>query len=192
MARALESRKRVFERLASLRLEVLSRLSDRHAEIDFQRKVGLSLLQCRMLGLIGSNGEMTFKRVYRDTGLEKSHASRIVTSLIEAGLLRKASDPADQRSIVLTPTARGKKLHKQVMLIAVKRNDRWLEVLSPEQRAQFLTCIDLLTQQSRKLAARMHSPTGSTRPKGTRRTGTIGVGKTSRRRVAASKNAVQV
>lgn len=163
-----------FQRLVSLRLDVLARLSDRHADIDYRRNVGLSLLQCRVLGVVGSHGEMTFQSAYRETGIEKSHASRIVASLISVGLLKKTSDPDDQRSIILGVTRRGAKVHKQVLRLGVDRNNRWLEPLSAEQREMFLDCIDLLTQQARKLAARTQSSIGGARPKGGSRADTRG------------------
>lgn len=158
MERTREQRKRGFQQLVSFQLGILTRLSDRHADLDYQRKLGLSLLQCRVLGIVGSHGEMTFKNVCRDTGIEKSHASRIVTSLVEAGLFSKTSDPNDQRSIILRPTVRGKKMHEQVLTVATDRNTRWLAPLSKEQSEVFLDCVELLTQQARKLSARTLSP----------------------------------
>ncbi len=158
MSRTATGRKSTFQKLASFRLDLLARLSERHADVTYRRKVGLGILQCRVLGIVGSNGEMSFKAICRETGIEKSHASRIVASLIELGLFHKAADPSDQRSIILKPTASGRKTHKQVLLIALERNDRWLEALSAEQRDVFLHCMDLLTQQARKLAIRIKAP----------------------------------
>ena len=188
MVRAPKGRKSAFQKLASFRLDLLARLSQRHADVDYRRKVGLSLLQCRVLGIVGSQGEMTFKNICRETGIEKSHASRVVASLIELELFHKASDPNDQRSIVLRPTARGRKVHKQVLLVALERNDRWLETLSAEQRDLFLSCIDLLTQQARKLAVRMKFSGSATRPKVGLRAGAIRSGEAQRRPVPVSKS----
>ena len=158
MVRSTGKEKTSFKHLASFRLQLLAKLAQRHADADYQRKIGLSILQCRILGLVGSAGEMSFREICRDTGVEKSHASRLVASLIEAGLFAKHNDPDDQRSFIVKPTAKGRKLHREIYRVAVERNDRWLQVLPKDKRDVFFACIDALMQQSRKLAVKVKSP----------------------------------
>jgi len=147
-----------FHRLPSFRLELLARLAERHADADFRRTFGLGILQCRLVGLVGSQGDTRFGEICRQTGIEKSHASRIVSSLIDLGLFEKYSDPSDQRSTIVRTTPAGKALHARMLSAAVARNRDWLQVLTPEQRDTFLACVDILTAQAQHLAQ------GSTRP----------------------------
>jgi len=147
-----------FHCLPSFRLELLARLAERHADADFRRTVGLGILQCRILGLVGSQGETRFGAICHQTGIEKSQASRIVSSLIDLGLFEKFSDPQDQRSIIVRATPAGKAVHARIYAAAVARNETWLGALSAPQRDTFLACLDILATEAQRLAA------GSPRP----------------------------
>lgn len=156
---------RSFQKFASLRLDLLARVSQRHADRDYRERLGLGLLQCRMIGLVGSQGPMTFKALCKATEVEKSHASRLVAGLTERGIFQTTSAPADQRSVIIALSAYGKKIHEQVYRLASERNERWLRVLSEEQRGVFFACMDALMQEARKLSVRAAAPKPK-RPKG--------------------------
>jgi DNA-binding MarR family transcriptional regulator len=149
---------RSFQKFASLRLDLLARVSQRHADKDYRERLGLGLLQCRMIGLVGSQGPMTFKALCKATEVEKSQASRLVAGLTERGIFQTTSAPADQRRVIIALSAYGKKIHEQVYRLASERNERWLRVLTEEQREVFFACMDALMQQARKLSVRVGAP----------------------------------
>lgn len=141
---------RNFHQLASLRLETLARQSKRYADADYRRKMGLGVLQCRVIGIVGSQGTLTFRGLCIRTEIEKSYASRLVANLVDLGFLRRSCDSSDQRSFVVALTAAGRRAYNQIYRIAVQRTDTWLAALSPEQREMFFACIDILERESRK------------------------------------------
>jgi DNA-binding MarR family transcriptional regulator len=159
---------RNFQLLASLRVEILARHSQRYADADFRRKIGLGALQCRIIGLVGSQGPLDLRRLCVETDMEKTYASRLVAKLAALGLLKKSSDPRDQRSFAIALTTAGRRTYDRIFRIAFERNESWLAVLSPDQRNSFFECLDILDRATRRLAG---SAAGSGSSRSARRTG---------------------
>jgi len=167
-----------FRTLASFRLHVLARLSERFYEQYYRREFGLPLLECRIIGITGGFGQVSFKRACEEANLDKSHASRLVNHLIKRGLVQKVSNPADQRSVMLSLTRAGRETHRALHEAADDLCGRWLAVLSAEQRRTFETCLVILIEQirmmteaqrgSRRRGAANGKGASSARPKGRR------------------------
>lgn len=161
-----------FPLFASLRLETLARQSRRYADLDYRRKIGFGVLQCRMVAVVGSKGPIKFSELCRRVDIEKSRASRLVADLVTRGLMRKQADPSDQRSILLKLSRAGRRTYDQIYQIGAERNARWLMALTPDQRRVFLVCLDRLELETRKLAAKSLGKSGASR--GTRIKSTAG------------------
>jgi DNA-binding MarR family transcriptional regulator len=144
---------RTFRTLASFRLHMLARLSERFYEQFYQREFGLSLLECRMIGITGGYGQVTFKRVCQEADLDKSHASRLVDRLIRRRLLQKVSNPSDQRSVMLTLTSAGRDTHRALHAAATRLAEEWLCVLSADARKEFQASLVKLIDQIRAMSA---------------------------------------
>ncbi len=130
-----------FRTLPSFRLHVLADLYGRFADAHYRRDFGLKLIECRVFGIVGGFGEVSFKRLCQEGDIEKSYASRIVNGLCEGGYIEKAENTADQRSIMLSLTKRGREMHHALHADTVALNERWLSVLSEEQRKVFRICL---------------------------------------------------
>lgn len=126
-------------------------MSDRFIDLRYRRKFGLRTPEVGIMAVVGASSPVSFKMTCVETDLEKSKVSRIVTQLLDKGLLKKYEDAADQRSFYLTLTAPGKKLYWAMYADAVARNEQWIAVLPRKQRAQFLASLDRLIQHSQKL-----------------------------------------
>ena len=157
-------RKQSFQQLASYRLHELTTLSERFIGMRYRRKFGLRMMEVGILIMVGGSGPLSFKTTYTRANLERSNASRLATQLLEKGLLEKRDDPSDQRSFYLVLTPAGEKLYRELYADALARNEQWTAVLSDEQRAVFLTCLEMLTQHMRMLLQEetdASGPTGS-------------------------------
>jgi len=126
-------------------------LSDRFIDLRYRRKFGLRTPEVGIMAVVGASSPVSFKLTCVETDLEKSKVSRVVSLLIDKGLLRKHEDPADQRSFYLTLTPAGKKLYWAMYADAVARNEQWMAALPKKQRAQFLAGLDRLIHHSEKL-----------------------------------------
>ena len=140
-----------FAELVSFRLHTLAKSVDQHAEASHRRESGLGLLEARIVGVVGAHGPISFKALCVMAELEKSNGSRLVARMIEQGWVERQDDPADQRSFFLLPTAEGRRLRRAIHRSAQARNERWLSVLNPVQRASFSTCLGLLQVQARAM-----------------------------------------
>jgi DNA-binding MarR family transcriptional regulator len=135
----------------SFRLHTLAKTVDQHAEASHRRENGLGLLECRVIGVVGAHGPLSFKALCERAELEKSNASRLVARLIEQGFIERQEDPNDQRSFFIVPTAAGRRLRREIHRNAQARNEAWLSVLSAPQREQFSACLALLQAQARAM-----------------------------------------
>lgn len=140
-----------FRSLASFRLHKVARLSDRMHERQYQREFGLNLREYRIIGLTGSLGDASFRRICQESGLDKAHVSRLVGRLIKRGLLTKRADPADQRTVNVALTARGKAVRDALHDSSARLNEEWLSALSATQRSVFLAALDALHDRAREL-----------------------------------------
>jgi len=143
---------KTFRTLPSFRLHVLARLSERFHEQYYQRAFGLSLLECRMIGITGDFGQLSFKRLCAAANLDKSHASRLINRLIRRRLLRKLSHPSDQRSVMLGLTASGINSHRALHATATMLAERWLGVLRPQARRVVQASLATLIEQIREMS----------------------------------------
>ncbi len=123
--------------MPTFRLHVLARVSERFFEQYYQREFGLSLLECRMIGITGDFGQLSFKRLCETANLDKSHASRLIDKLIARKLLHKVIHPSDQRSVMLGLTSTGRQCHRALHASARSLADRWLSALSRDARKVF-------------------------------------------------------
>ena len=153
MQRKRASASRDFQQLASLRVEMLARHSRRYADADFRRKTGLGVLQCHVIGIVGSQGPVSLRDLCVGTDIEKTYASQLVAQLADLGLLRKSFDSADQRLFIISLTKAGQRAYNRIYRVALKRNETWLASLTREQREMFFNCIDILGRASRRLIA---------------------------------------
>jgi len=143
---------RTFRTLPTFRLHVLARVSERFFEQYYQREFGLSLLECRMIGITGDFGQLSFKRLCETANLDKSHASRLIDKLIARKLLHKVSHPSDQRSVMLGLTSTGRECHRALHASARALADRWLSALTRDARRVFQESLVKLVEQMRVMS----------------------------------------
>ncbi len=149
---------KAFRTLTSIRLHLLAHVSERVHEREYRRRFGLNLAQCRIIGIIGSHGTPSFRKVCEELALHKAHVSRLVSQLVRKGLVSRRVPEHDQRTAELALTATGKAVNAKLYTAAVALNAEWLDVLSAGQRAAFSIVLDMLTAQLQVMSARRKKP----------------------------------
>lgn len=139
--------------LFSFRLNVLAHLSSKIAALVNEHEFGLDSREWRIIGLLGAFSPFSLQTLAREVNVDKSQASRIVSGLIERGLLQRSADANDGRGVQLSLTPQGKTLYRKVFPKAVKRNDALLSVLSDEDRECLERVLTLLTARALELVA---------------------------------------
>lgn len=133
---------------------MVARLSERVSEEYYRRQFDLSLPECRVIGITGGYGSVSFKKVASDTYLEKSYASRVVSALVERDIIEKLENPSDSRSVLLRLTANGAKVHDQMHQAAIRLNDWVASTLMPGQPQEFARALQRLENRLETLGNR--------------------------------------
>src|SRR5262245_16703115 len=76
---------------------------------------GISVTQCYALEAVVERRMLTMNGLATLLWLDKSTASRVVDGLETAGFVRRIRHPVDGRSILLVPTATGRRLHARIV-----------------------------------------------------------------------------
>ena len=113
-----------------------------HAERIFETRFGWNVREIRVLRLIRSNPGITFTELARQTKLERSLTSRILSRLLKAGLVNRTNSPSDARVFTLAATEAGIALCEKADPLSTELEALMLEPLTPEQRENFLRMVD--------------------------------------------------
>lgn len=118
---------------------------------------GLSVSQCYALKAVVDAGALTVNELAGELYLDKSTASRVVTSLERKGLVRRERAEDDGRVVLLTATGEGHRLHKRIEGDLALEYGTLMQGLPPETRAAM---IELLGRLASVFAARVDASGG--------------------------------
>lgn len=138
--------------LLSFRIQRLGNLWLETSQLYYARRFGLKMSEWKVLSTIGGWESISVNRLGRLAGMDNAAASRTVSVLVAAGLLRKVTDPTDRRALKVTLSSKGRSTYLAVFDEAVQRNAAWLSVLSPKEREILSDLLDRLARQARSLA----------------------------------------
>jgi DNA-binding MarR family transcriptional regulator len=137
------------DRFLPYRLSVLSnRISQDIARL-YAERFGLGITQWRILAVLGRFPDLSATEVAERTAMDKVAVSRALSSLLEAGLLRRRAHGADRRRSVLELSARGYRVYDEVAPLALAYEKRLLAGLSAAERSALLGLLDKLDDSER-------------------------------------------
>ncbi|MCS6931907.1 MAG: MarR family winged helix-turn-helix transcriptional regulator [Acetobacteraceae bacterium] len=138
--------------LLSYRIHRLANALSRGAALRYRREFGVSLMEWRILALLGAFAPMTLKRLAREAGLDKSQASRAVAGLVARGLVLRQPGEGDGREVALRLSPAGGRLQQGLMRAARERDAAFRAALGVAERAAFSAALDRLEAEARRLA----------------------------------------
>lgn len=100
-----------------------------------RREFDISLGEWRVLGLIASSASHSLNGLARAANLDKGQMSRVISTLVERGLVTRQTPAKKGLTVHLTLTLRGKRLYDRLIDIAGERNERFAACLTPAERA---------------------------------------------------------
>jgi len=130
------------ERFLTYRLHLINKVSDRDTAAAYASEVGLAIGEARCLAAIGRFSPLSVNDVARAANLNKGQASRCTQALVEQGLVSKQTSPVHGRGVVLTPTAKGRKVYARVIDLIFRRNDEVFGCLSESEQREFGNMMD--------------------------------------------------
>jgi len=110
--------------------------------------IGIETWRC--LVLLAVEGSISAQQVSKVIGMDKGSVSRCFKSMQSKGLITLGLDAEDGRVRIATLTKQGRKLHDQILGIALERERVLLSVLSAAEQD---TLIELLTRLHENLPA---------------------------------------
>jgi DNA-binding MarR family transcriptional regulator len=141
------------EHRTAYRFAVLSAMSTRSIA-DLYRRHGLTVGGWRTLSLIGHYEPIYPSGIAERTSVDPDKVTRAVDRLVEKKLVTRKVDGADRRRVVLTLTARGRRVYAQIDRVRRVLEKEFLSVLTREELRSFNACLDKLEAQARRIFPR--------------------------------------
>lgn len=82
-------------------------------EQSVMRETGYSLAQIHTIEVLGIHGALRMKELAQKLGITTGTLTVQIEKLVNAKLIERGAHPDDRRSIVVTLTAEGQKIHRQ-------------------------------------------------------------------------------
>lgn len=137
--------------LLSYRVHRLASILSRSAAVRYRRDFDVSLGEWRALALLGAYAPLSLNQLAREADLDKGQMSRVVSGLVERGLVSRGSlFRRDSRGLFLTPS--GRRTHEGLMRAAAERNEAFLACLTPEETEALESAMAKLSTLGRALA----------------------------------------
>jgi DNA-binding MarR family transcriptional regulator len=147
-----------FRNLMTFRLHRVANASQRFSEEYYRKLSGLSLVECRVIGIMSELGTSPFKQVCETARLDKSFGSRVVQRLADAAIIAKDENPSDQRSVMLRLTDKGARLHNELYAAGRVLNQEMMSALSEEQMRTLQACLLLISDKLEEMEERGFEP----------------------------------
>lgn len=132
------------ERFLPYRLSVLSnRISQAIARL-YQARFGIGITEWRVIAVLGRYPGLSANAVAERTAMDKVAVSRAVAALLARKLLSRGTHGDDRRRSVLALSEAGYRIYDELVPLALGRERRLLERLTPEERVQLERIIEKL------------------------------------------------
>ena len=128
------------------RIARLATIGDRTGQMVISRNFGLNVGDWRVFGAVHALAPVTLAGLARELYIDKGQLSRTVSGLIEAGLVSHRESPSDRRQNFFEATAKGRKLHDEVLAYITRRNIELLADLDPSEQAEFFRLLDKVSE----------------------------------------------
>jgi DNA-binding MarR family transcriptional regulator len=115
---------------------LLRRANQRHTAIFAEAMVEVDLTPTQFTALVKvvEHGQVTQNLLGRLAAMDPATIQGVVRRLIDRGLVARADDPLDRRTIVLAPTDTGLALAGRAVIAARRITEATLEPLSADER----------------------------------------------------------
>lgn len=143
--------------LFSFQLQRLAGLSSRIASLSIGPRYNLTVREWRALAVLDYLQEAPLQLLANHSGLLKSQMSRVVSGLIERGLISRSENPQDGRSILLRLTGEGREMVARILADSEHRNEAMLASLSPEERLRLQASLQAVFRSSIAYYERLRS-----------------------------------
>lgn len=136
--------------LLSYKIIAVANAMSAGSAMRLRHEFDVSLGEWRVLGLIASSASHSLNGLARAANLDKGQMSRVISALVERGLVTRQTPAKKGLTVHLTLTPRGKRLYARLIGVAGERNDRFVACLTPGERAALHTALPKLFAVARE------------------------------------------
>lgn len=137
----------------TLKLDLANEIAKAAASRVYERECGASLRDLRLMRFIGAEPGLTLTRLIEHTSLEKTLASKAITTLVERGWVTRSVGAIDARHISLQLTDAGEAVVLRADPIGRFMEQTMLRRLSAEDLAVFRRCLEELVVTGNEMSA---------------------------------------
>lgn len=104
------------------------------------------------MAVLGHESDLSAAQVAERTAMDKVAVSRAVSRLLASGRLERRMAPGDRRKSMLSLSAEGRKIHGEVVPVALRLERSLLDVLGETDRRALERILDTLLGHARTLS----------------------------------------
>lgn len=120
---------------------------------EYRTRFGLKVPEWRVMAVLGDAGSMTQRELTAFTLMDKVAVNRACKELEERGLAEREPNDRDGRSHLLELTVEGKRMHSEIMPLALEMERRLFANFSAEEMANFKSLLLRIKEEVRDLSA---------------------------------------
>lgn len=135
----------------TFRMDVVSERTKEVASVVYEREVGLSLRELRLMRFIATQPGLTLTSLIEKAHIEKTLTSKSISALVQRGLVLRMISEADARQINLFLTKEGAGLVKSADSIGQNMEAMIMSRMPAADVAVFKRCLELLYEASNEM-----------------------------------------
>lgn len=133
-----------FANFLPYRMSVASNTISQAIAADYEERFGLSVTQWRVMAILGRHDGLAARDVAERTAMDKVAVSRALSALVERGFVLRATAREDRRASRLRLSATGRRVHDEIVPLAIEHERRLLARLSREEQRWLVRLLDVL------------------------------------------------
>jgi DNA-binding MarR family transcriptional regulator len=142
-----------FERRFGYRFNRIADALAQQTLLHARREFGLNLAEYRIVSVLSQSNAFSIREIAEHTHLDKAHATRALTDLIERGLVTRVIDPQDRRLRVVRLTAAGQAVANASMPFTLERQAGLEGCLTAVELRAFDKALSLMTAEAERMLA---------------------------------------
>jgi DNA-binding MarR family transcriptional regulator len=153
-----------FDDYVGAKVITLATLLRRSTAIRYQRMFGMTMVESRVILRVGISAPLSLDQLAAHIAIGKSQTSRVVTELVQRGLVERVRDTTQQRGVSISLTEEGRIINRALLEAASLRNAELIAGSDAGQLSVTSSVLDELIERARALVARDQDRQG--RPSG--------------------------
>ena len=118
------------------------------------KALGISVNHWRIMSVIGFFGPLSASELGERTSLDPDKITRCIDTMVDRGYMVRKSDENDRRKVVLSLSAKGRRVHDRLELAASALEVEFLSVLTLHEQKALLAALDKLERHSSSISGR--------------------------------------